>query len=143
MLQSCDCRAGAPRVRFLYYGRTTKTKLRFSSRSSGSTFPLLQSYYKVAMFEPEHREYVSFTTVVLQSCAFRAGAPGIRFLYYTVVLQTCNFRAGAQGVRFLYYGRTTKLRLLILSSGVRFLYYGRTRVQVFYYTVILQSTHTH
>ena len=89
VLQSCDFRAGAPGVRFLYYGRTTK--LRFSSpssestfpvlrsyykvsifeQSSGSTFPLLQSYYKVAIFEPELREYVSFATVVPQTWTFK------------------------------------------------------------------------
>ena len=77
---SCDFRAGAPGVRFLYYGRTTK--LRFSSQSSGSTFPSLRSYYEVAIFEPKLREYASCTTVTLQSCDFRAGAPGVRFLYY-------------------------------------------------------------
>ena len=87
-LQSCDFRAGAPGVRFLYYGSTTK--LRLSSRSSGSTFSLLQLYYIlssrscgstlsvlqlhyiVAFFEPELRNYVFFTTTtaVLQSCDF-------------------------------------------------------------------------
>ena len=94
VLQSCDFRAGAPGVRFLYYACTTK--LRLSSRSSGSTIPLLRLYYKVATFAPELREYDSFTTLVLQSCDFRAGAPGVRFLYYAC---------------------TTKLRLSRRSSG--------------------------
>ena len=75
------------------------TKLRLSSRSSGSAFPLLRVYYKVATFEPELRECVSFTTRVLQSCDFRAGAPGVRFLYYAC---------------------TTKLRLSSRSSGSAF-----------------------
>ena len=158
VLQSCVFRAGAPGVRFLYYGCTTK--LRRSSRSSGSTFSLLRLYYKVATFEPELREYVFFTTVVPQSCVFRAGAPGVRFLYYgcttklrrssrssgstfsllrlyykvatfepelreyvfftTAVLQSCDVRAGAPGVRFLYYGCATKLRLSSRSSGSTF-----------------------
>ena len=78
VLQSCDFRARAPGARFLYYGCTTK--LRLSSQSSGSTFPLLRLYYKVATFKPELREHVSYTTVVLQSCDFRARAPGVRFL---------------------------------------------------------------
>ena len=97
VLQSCDVRAGAPGASFLYYG--CATKLRLSSRSSGSTFSLLRLYYKVATFEPQLREYVFFTTVVPQSCEFQAGAPG---------------------VRFLYYGCTTKLRLSSRSSGSTF-----------------------
>ena len=104
-----------------YYG--CATKLRLSSRSSGSPFPLLRLCYKVATFEPELRESVSLTTAVLESCDFRAGAPGVRFLYYGCttklrlstrnpgntfsLLQNCDLRAGALGVRFLYYGCTS------------------------------------
>ena len=97
VLQSCDFQARAPGARFLYYGCTTK--LRLSSQSSGSMFSLLRLYYKVATFEPELREHVSFTTAVLQSCDFRARAPGV-----------C----------FLYYGCTTKLRLSSQSLGSTF-----------------------
>ena len=57
VLQSYGFRAGAPGVRFLYYGCTTTARL--SSRSSGSTFPLLRLCYKVATFEPELREHGS------------------------------------------------------------------------------------
>ena len=60
---------------------------------------MLRLYYKVATFEPELREHVSFTTAVLQSCDFQARAPG---------------------ARFLYYGCTTKLRLSSQSSGSTF-----------------------
>ena len=126
VLQSCDFRARAPGVCFLYYGCTTK--LRLSSQSSGSTFPLLRLYYKVATFEPELREHVSFTTAVLQSCDFRARAPGV-----------C----------FLYYGCTTKLRLSSQSSGSTFpllrLYYKvatfepELREHVSFTTAVLQS----
>ena len=66
--------------------------VRFSTRSSGSMFSLLQLY--AATFEPELREYVFFTTVV-----------------------RWDFRAGALRVRFLYYGCATKLRLSSRSSG--------------------------
>ena len=45
----------------------------------GSKFPLLRLYYKDATFEPELWEYVFCTTAILQSCDFRAGAPGERF----------------------------------------------------------------
>ena len=134
VLQSCDFRAGAPGARFLYSGWTTK--LRLSSQSSGSTFPLLRLYYKVATFEPELRQHVSFTTAVLQSCDFRAGAPGARFLYsgWTTKLRLLSrspaarflyycwsdCRAGAPAARFLYSGCTTKLRRSSRSSGSTF-----------------------
>ena len=126
MIQSCDFRAGTPGVRFPYYGCTTK--LRLSSQNSGSTFPLLRLYYKVATFEPELREHVSFTTVALQSCDFRARTPG---------------------VRFLYYGCATKLRLSSQNSGntfplLRLRYRAATfepelREYVSFTTVVLQS----
>ena len=56
------------------------------------------------------REYVFFTTAAIQSCDFRAGAPGVRLAYYvaifkpelqehaprtTLVLKSCDFQAGA------------------------------------------------
>ena len=121
VLQSWDFRGRAPGARFLYYGCTTKLGL--SSQSSGSTFPLLRLYYKLATFEPELREHVSYTTAVLQRCDFRARAPGARFPYYgctTAVLQSCDFQARAPGTRYLYYGCTTKLRLSSQSSGSTF-----------------------
>ena len=101
-LQSCDFRAGAPGVRLRYYGCTTKLRL-------SSTFSLLRLRYKVATFE-----HVFFTTAVLQSCDFQAGAPeGSKFSllrlrykaatfepelreyvsFSTAVLQSCDLRA--------------------------------------------------
>ena len=110
---------GGPRghVSFNYYGCTTK--LRLSGQSSGSTFPLLRLYYKVATFEPELREHVSFTTAVLQSCDFRARAPGARFLYYgcTTKLRLSSLSSGST---FPLHGCTTKLRLSSQSSGNTF-----------------------
>ena len=79
-LQSCDFRAGAPGVRFLYYGRTFKLRF-FEPKLREYVSFTIRSYYKVAIFNPELREYASCTTVVLQSCDFQAGAPGVRFLF--------------------------------------------------------------
>ena len=97
MLQSCHFRGRAAGARFLDDG--CATKLRLSSQSSGSTFPSLRLCYKVVTFEPELREYVFFTTAVLQSC---------------------HFRARTSGVRLLHYGCATKLRLSSQSSGRKF-----------------------
>ena len=91
----CNTKLRLETERFLYYGCTTK--LRLSSRSSGSTFPLLH------------------LTAVLQSCDLTRSV-----FFTTAVLQNCDFRAGAPGVRFLYYGCTTKVRLSSKSSGSTF-----------------------
>ena len=148
--QSCDFQSEAPRVRSLYSGgwlreyvfcttavlqscdfragSTFQYVLFTMAAGSGSTFSVLRLYYKVATFEPELREYVSFATAVLQSCDFRARAPGVRFLCYgcTTKLRLSSQSSGstfpllrrlAPGVRFLHYWCATKLRLSSRSSG--------------------------
>ena len=89
----------------------------FSSPSSEITIPVLGLYYKVAIFEPELREYDSFTRLVLQSCDFRAELQEYDSFTTTklrcsspssgstipLLLQSCDVRARAPGVRFLYY----------------------------------------
>ena len=94
VLQSCDFRAGAAEVYFAYY--TLTTKLRFASWSCGSVLCVLHSYYKVAIFELE-----------LRKCTLRT----------TLLLQSCDFRAGAAEVYFAYYSRATKLRFASWSCG--------------------------
>ena len=54
------------------YFRTEK--LRFSSRSCGSTLRILRLFSKVAIFQPEVQEHAPRTTFVLKSCDFQAGA---------------------------------------------------------------------
>ena len=79
VLQSCDFRAGAAEVYFLY--QTCTTKLRLSSWSCGSVLRVLDWYYKVAIFELELRKCTSRTRLVLQSCDFRAGAAEVYFAH--------------------------------------------------------------
>ena len=45
--------------------------------------PVLDLYYKVAIFELEMRKCTSRTRFVLQSCDFRAGAAEVFFAYWT------------------------------------------------------------
>ena len=85
VLQSCDFRAGVAQLYLACH--TCATKLRFLSGS------VLHLYYKVAIFELELRNCTSRTTLVPQSCDFRAGASNCT-LRTTLVLQSCDFRAG-------------------------------------------------
>ena len=72
VLKTCDFPAGAAGARSTYYVCTYK--LRFSSRSCGSTLRILRLYLKVAIFQPELQEHAPCTTFVLKSCDFQAGA---------------------------------------------------------------------
>ena len=72
VLKSCDFPAGAAGARSAYYVCTYK--LRFSSRSCGSTLRILRLYSKSAIFQPELQEHAPRTTFVLKSCDFQAGA---------------------------------------------------------------------
>ena len=78
-LQSCDFRAGAAEVYFVY--QTCTTKMRFSSWSCGSVLRVLDLYYKVAVFELKLRKCTSRTRLVLQGCDFRAGDAEEYFAY--------------------------------------------------------------
>ena len=94
VLHSCDFRAGAVEVHFAYY--TFTTKLRFSSWSCGSVLGVLRLYYTVTIFE-----------LGLWKCTLRT----------TLLLQSCDFRAGAAEAYLAYYACTTKLRVSSWSCG--------------------------
>ena len=97
VLQSCAFRAGAAEVYFAYY--TCTTKLRFSNWGCRSVLRVLHLYYKAAMFKLELRKCTFRTTLVLQSCDFRAGYKAAIFELElwkctsrtTLVLQGCDF----------------------------------------------------
>ena len=79
LLQSCGFRAGDAEVYFAYLTCTAKLRLemrKFTSRtrlvlqSCDSVLPILDLYYKVAIFELELRKCTSRTRLALHSCEF-------------------------------------------------------------------------
>ena len=53
---------------------------------------VLRLCYKDAIFEMEMRKCASRTTLVLQSCGFRAGAAEVYFAYYKVAILELGLR---------------------------------------------------
>ena len=106
--KSCDLRAGAAKVYFLYYACTAKFWL--PSQSCHSVLPLLRLYWEVVTSEPELPKCAVFTALVGKSCGFRAGAAEVYFLCYTSTDRLRLSSRSCHGV-LLYYTGTEKLRL--------------------------------